>query len=278
MAIPAANPLFKHFRQPAIYLKLPSGGQFWDKNSIDLPVTGEIPIYPMTVKDEITFKTPDALMNGSGVVDVIQSCCPNIKDAWKIPTTDIDPILIAIRLASYGHEMDISSKCPHCGDDNENTLDLRIVLDSLPMVDFKSVKIDNLVFQFKPQVFKNLNDTNLITFEQERLIRAINNSELDSDQKMTEFNKIFPNLTDMSIMVIVNSIQSITTEDGTVVSDISLIKEFIHNCDRQVFNLIKDEIDNISKKLKLKPITITCSECTNQYESDLSFEQSNFFE
>ena len=31
--------------------------------------------------DEITFKTPDALLNGQATVDVIQSCIPNIKDA-----------------------------------------------------------------------------------------------------------------------------------------------------------------------------------------------------
>ena len=40
-------------------------------------------------------KTPDALVNGETTVEVIQSCMPNIKDAWKIPVIDLDVILIA---------------------------------------------------------------------------------------------------------------------------------------------------------------------------------------
>ena len=73
MANPAINPLSGHFRQPAIYLKLPSRGHFYPDNGIDLPVTGDIPVYPMTVRDELTLKTPDALMNGVGVINVIKS-------------------------------------------------------------------------------------------------------------------------------------------------------------------------------------------------------------
>ena len=55
------NPLAKHFRQPAIYLQLPSGGKYWPDGSIDLPLNGQIPVYPMTTRDEISIRTPDAL-------------------------------------------------------------------------------------------------------------------------------------------------------------------------------------------------------------------------
>ena len=53
------NPLAKHFRQPVMYIKLPSQGRWWANNAIEIPVTGEIPVYAMTARDEITFKTPD---------------------------------------------------------------------------------------------------------------------------------------------------------------------------------------------------------------------------
>ena len=102
------NPLAKHFRQPVLYLKLPSGGKWYPEGSLDLPVTGEIPVFAMTARDEITFKTPDALMNGSSTVQVIESCCPSIKDAWKMPAVDLDPVLIALRLATYGKELEFT--------------------------------------------------------------------------------------------------------------------------------------------------------------------------
>jgi hypothetical protein len=79
-----SNPLLKHFRQPQLYLRLPSEGKWWSADSLELPVTKEIAVYAMTARDELLIKTPDALLNGQATVDVIQSCCPNIKDAWKL--------------------------------------------------------------------------------------------------------------------------------------------------------------------------------------------------
>ena len=109
MSNSSPNPLAKHFRQPVLYIKLPSNGRWWPEGSVDIPVTGEIPVYSMTAKDEITMKTPDALMNGSSTVHVIESCCPSIHNAWKMPAIDLDSILIAIRIASYGKEMEFTS-------------------------------------------------------------------------------------------------------------------------------------------------------------------------
>ena len=85
------NPLNKYFRQAAIHITLPSNGDY-PPHVVTPSATGEFPVMPMTAKDEIKFKTPDALMNGQGVVDVIQSGIPNIKDAWQIKSHDVDTI------------------------------------------------------------------------------------------------------------------------------------------------------------------------------------------
>ena len=57
------NPLQKYMRQPAIYIKLPSNGEYWAMNSLEMTVNNELPVYPMSTKDEIAINTPDALMN-----------------------------------------------------------------------------------------------------------------------------------------------------------------------------------------------------------------------
>ena len=106
-----SNPLNKYFRQPAIYISLPSGNTY-PPHVVEPTQTGELAVMPMTAKDEIKFKTPDALMNGQGVVDVIQSCIPAIKDAWQVRSYDIDTVLIAIRIATYGETMDINFNIP----------------------------------------------------------------------------------------------------------------------------------------------------------------------
>jgi hypothetical protein len=58
----SANPLKAFFRQPAIYLKLPSDGAYWPEDAIEFPANRELPVYPMTAVDEITYRTPDALV------------------------------------------------------------------------------------------------------------------------------------------------------------------------------------------------------------------------
>ena len=78
------NPLGKYYRQPQIYIKLPSGGRYYPKEVYTPTETGEIPILPMTAKDEMAFKTPDAMINGQSTVDVIKSCVPNLLDPWKM--------------------------------------------------------------------------------------------------------------------------------------------------------------------------------------------------
>ena len=90
-----ANPLKQFFRQPSIYLRLPSLGQYWDQSAIDMPPNKELPVYPMTAIDEITYRTPDALFNGQAVINVIQSCIPAIRDAWSTPGSDLNSILVA---------------------------------------------------------------------------------------------------------------------------------------------------------------------------------------
>ena len=61
------NPLRQYFRRPAVHVKLPSGGLDYPEGVIDMPPSGELPVYPMTAIDEITARTPDALYNGVAV-------------------------------------------------------------------------------------------------------------------------------------------------------------------------------------------------------------------
>ena len=64
------NPLSKYFRQPKIYLRLPSKGKFYSPGSLVMTESGELPVYAMTAKDELLIKTPDALLNGEATVEV----------------------------------------------------------------------------------------------------------------------------------------------------------------------------------------------------------------
>ena len=86
------NPLNKYYRQPSIYITLPTKGRYYSADVYTPTQTGEIPVLPMTAKDEIAFKTPDAMLNGQATVDVIKSCCPNILNPWQLTNYDLDTV------------------------------------------------------------------------------------------------------------------------------------------------------------------------------------------
>lgn len=272
-----SNPLSQYFRQPVLHLKLPSGGRFWPEGSLDLPATGEVPVYPMTAKDEIGLKTPDALLNGSATVEVIQSCIPAIKDAWKMPVSDLDAVLIAIRNASYGDEIEFTSVCPSCRESNEYTLNIHEIQNNADKVNWDNpVVYNDLRIYLKPQSYYELNRTSIENFEEQRLIQLANNSDLPEDEKIRQFNEIFRKLTTQTIKTIAANIDRIETETDSVNNPL-FIQEFVENAERSVFDAIRKQVSDVRERVQSKPLHIKCDSCTHEYETPFQLEQSNFF-
>jgi hypothetical protein len=274
-----SNPLANHFRQIAIYLKLPSGGKYWAPNTINLTANGEVGVMPMTAKDEILLKTPDALMNGQGIVDVIQSCIPQIKNAWAIPTIDVDAILIAIRIATYGEEMSVDSVCPKCKTESRHGVNLNTMLLSIRSPDYKKTAIiDGLTFGFKPQNYTQSNKNSLNNFEEQKIIQLLNNEDIQAEVRKAQFDIHLNKIIENSINILAQSTEFIITEDGTEVRDINFIKDFYTNANNQVIKKIREKLTEITDSSSLKPVRVQCESCENQYDIGITFDYANFFE
>ena len=275
----SVNPLKQFFRQPAIYLRLPSAGEYWSEGSLVLPPNGELPVYPMTAIDEITYRTPDALFNGQAVINVIQSCVPNIKDAWKIPATDLNAILTAIRIASYGHEMEIDTICPSCTTQTEYTLDLRQLLDGLKIGNYQEPLVrGDLTISFVPMDYARQNESGQFQFEQQKNIQNIQNSpDLTDDQKMQGLNQALQQITELTMVALKWSISSIKTPSA-LVTEPEFIEEFIKNCDRKLYTKIRDHIIGMREVSEFKPLDIKCSNCGHEYKQAFNLDQTAFFE
>lgn len=276
----SANPLAKHFRQPQLYLKLPSHGRWYPPGSLELPVTGELPVYPMTAKDELILKTPDALLNGQSTVDVIQSCVPAIKDAWKMPAVDLDAVLIAIRHATYGPGMDFVSVCPHCQRKNESTADLGALSAQITCPDFDStIKVEGLEIYIKPHDYQQFNKASLENYEHQRLLSVVGDDSLSEEEKLAKFNVVFQRLLTLTVEQISKSVAGVKTEEGVLVENPEQIHEFFQNCNKTVWDSVKTKLESFGEQSPLKRIPITCEheDCNKPYETPLVFEQASFF-
>lgn len=271
------NPLMSHFRQPAIYLKLPSEGRYWQDNALDLPVNGELPVYPMTTKDEIMLRTPDALLNGAGVVSVIQSCIPGVRDAWAMPSIDVDASLIAIRIATYGNDMDITTVCPKCKHENDHTMDLGQTLTQVGNPSYAVFSIGELEIKLKPQNYFEINRTNQIGYEEQRMLAVLDRQDLPAQEKEAAIKEITDKLVDLNLLNLTSSTDYIKTNDGTYVNNFDHIKEFYNNTNSQIVRKVQDELVKIAEQAGLQPYITKCSECETEYQTEVTFDYANFF-
>jgi hypothetical protein len=271
------NPLSQFFRQPSIHIRLPSGGKFYPAGTINMPPNGELPVLPMTAVDEITYRTPDALFNGSALVSVIKSCIPSIREPWAMPTTDIDTVLIAIRIASFGHGMDIDTTCPSCKHSDEITLDLRVINDQIRPGDYdKSLSIGNLEFHFKPINYKDVNQNNQVQFEQQQALRIVNSDEIEESAKVEQLNRSMRVINELTLKTIAQSISAIKTPDA-LVTEIEYIYEFLNNCDSRLFGQLRDYVIALKQASEIKPIDLACPECKHQYTQPFTLDMASFF-
>lgn len=274
----SSNPLAKHFRHASIYIKLPSGGRYWADGSLNMPLNGEIPVYPMTTRDEITLRTPDALMNGEGIVAVIQSCCPNIIDAWKAPSIDLDAVLIAIRIATYGQRMEMGSSCPKCNEESTYDIELGPILDGLQCPSYGTpFKIAGLRLTFKPQEYFEATKINIVRFQEDQLIRTITNTEMPDEERKRIFEEQLERLIDLNIDMLVSSTEKIITEEGEEVKDRNFIKEFYLNIDTATTKKIRLHLEELRKVSAIPEQHVQCTECQHEYDVAMEFDQSNFF-
>lgn len=280
----AQNPLKKFYRQPKIYLKLPSSGNFYPPGALVQEPTGEYPVYAMTAKDEIIMKTPDALLNGQSTVDVIQSCVPNIKNAWTVPSVDVDAILVAIRIATYGENLDVEVKIPNTDIRKTYTADLRIILEKLINSAFDPVIEINpeITVYIRPLNYMEFTKNAIKTLEEQRIFSIVNDESMSEETKIDLFNKSFKKLTDITISMVSQCIAKIVTPDAEV-TDPAFIAEFIDNADKDFFKKIMEHLDTQRKKFAVEPFKVQTTEeersegAPETFEVPLTLDGANFF-
>jgi hypothetical protein len=271
------NPLRQYFRQPAIYIRLPSGGNWYPDGTLDLPPTNEIPVYPMTAIDEITYRTPDALFNGSAVVSVIQSCIPNIRNAWVMPAIDVDTVLISIRIASYGHEMESNSKCPSCNHEAEYVIDLRTLLDVMKSPDYNTPVVSgDMEFYFRPITYQDLNENNQLQFQEQRMLQAIASADMPEEEKVSTVGDALKKITEITVKAMAQSISAVKTPTA-LVTEREFIDDLLKNCNRALFTKLRDHIIKLKGSTEIQPMTIKCNECSTEYQQAVTLDVSSFF-
>lgn len=271
------NPLKQYFRRPSVYIKLPSGGSYYPPGVVNIPESGELPVYPMTAIDEITTKTPDALFNGTAMCELIKSCVPDIKNPWLINSIDLDAILIGIRAAGGGNDMEIESKCTGCEEISTYGVNLTGLLSSLTAGNYhQELQVNDLLIKFRPLTYKQMNDAALGQFEVQRLFIQIEN-EMDNDERTKKSKQALESVTNLTMELLTEAIEYIQTP-AVQVTEKEYIFDFLRNCDKKMYVTIRDYNADLKSQTEIKPLRMKCIHCQHEYEQPFTLNTSDFFE
>ena len=285
------NPLAGHFRTPKVYTSIPSGGKFYTSDVVDMPTTGELPVFPMTAKDEIMLKNPDALLNGEAVASVLMSCIPAIKQPRKLVSNDIDALLVAVQASTYGDELDVGSDCPQCGEQASAILSAEVVLANMETLDknYEFTTNTGLLISMKPFSYETSVKAGVANFRSTRSLQSIDAIEDEMD-KIKAFNQNFIELASLNFDILVDSINAITVpsdqdNDPIVVKDVEHIKEFLENASAEIGTQLEEFIEEIGSKGIQTKMELTCVKCSEElpgeeeftFESAVNFNTVNFF-
>ena len=279
-----SNPLSAYFRAPKLYLKLPSNANYYGDDVINRPDNGEFAIYPMTTKDEMSLKNPDALLNGEAVASLIKSCVPEIKKPKELLSADVDAILIAIRGASAGDEVEVNAECPKCKETSTVTVSIDSSLATMESIeDAYTENLSNgLKITVLPFTYGNTIKAGIASFQSTRSMQAISELEDDMD-RLKAFNTSFVQLADLNFEMMLDSINSVSymTAEGNEekVTERKQLREFLENTDNTTGKEIEKLVNDINSKGVKQDIRIECQneKCDNTFDAPINFDPVNFF-
>lgn len=269
------NPLQKYFRQPKIFISLPSKGLYYEPGTL-LGDYNNVPIYAMTGMDEILFKTPDALYSGAATVKIIESCCPYIKDASKIPALDIDTLMVAIRIATYGDILSVDKICTECGADNTYEIPLAGIIDHLNSLKFENTLVvdDEMQIRIKPLSYEQMTHYSIENFKLQKTLAQV--ETLPDDEQQAIINQIFEDLAELQVDLFTTVIESVLIP-GQQVSDKTAIQDWLKNSEKTTFEKIKELIDKNRNEWTIPDQKLTCGSCKAVNTLPIVLDQSSFF-
>jgi len=270
------NPLQQYFRQPKIWVGLPSNGVYSESGTFDGDVSN-MPIFGMTGMDEIILKTPDALITGESTIKIIQSCCPAIKNAWNISTIDTNLLYAAIKIATYGNTISVNHTCPECSSTHDYDVDLNFIVEFYNNCKYDgNLKLGDLVVKTKPLTYKQATDIAIKGFKLRQQLNQIQFLETE-DEKSAAIANLFEELSAVQNEMYLHSVEQVEIAD-TVVTEQEFIIDWLKNCEKSQYDSVKEHVEKNRTAWDLPSFPVQCTDCTAESKIFVELDQSNFFE
>lgn len=278
-----SNPLKQYFRQPSLYVKLPSQGKWYTSEDVETTNDNEVAIYGLTALDEILLNTPDAMLNGTALEKVLKNCVPGFKNIKKITIPDLEAIFLAMKVATSNNNLELTRTCPSCKHENTFDVNCKNLLDYMSYIEDPDTIItfnDELAVHLKPYTFELRQIWIQKEINEERTLRAIDasNKDLDEFQKAQILSESVEKISKVTFELASKSIYKIEIlKDHTIVSDPKFIAEWLMSINSNQADSVLKQINVLNDVGPQKTVKATCENCGHSWDETLNFDPVNFF-
>jgi len=274
------NPLKQYFRTAELYTKLPSGTHYYTDAVVSFNDDGEVGVSPMTAKDEVLLKNPDALLNGQAISQVISSCVPSVKKPNELLAVDVEALMVAIRHASFGDEIELDAICPKCKHSNHFSVGIEQTLNTMSKLDeeYKIGTKGGLSIHIRPSTYHEVIKGYKAQFENYKIAKLLKDDTLPEEERIAAYSTAFTKLSEINAELVCDSITKVViNETKQEVTERKHLSEFIANMDQKVFKTISETLGKINSVGVKKEFDATCEKCEHQWKTEIDLNPVNFF-
>lgn len=291
--------IFESDAIPPISLGLPTLGRFYDEDMLDVDADPtDLLVRPLSIVDEQNFRDPFLLSTGKALPKMIRNTCPGILKPADLAEIDVEALLIAIRIVSFGSHMNIKHICQNpalkdglsdetakgknlkdedifkCRAENPIDVDLNeFILRYAPFTDemFEKFRITlgrvGQTVMLRPMPYSASVEMMMKTIKTQTEFErfAENNSEEDVafDEDMIEaYSRMVNETNQTNVKSLADSILNVTTRSGIQVSDRDKIRDWLTSIPIEDAHQITDRVNEIMLSLKeLNRLTYQCPSC-----------------
>lgn len=277
------NPLIEDLSFPSVAICLPTGGYWYAEGVIDPDANPlDLEVKPLGLLAEQNYRDPWLLASGKAIPRLIREICPDILQPEELTEVDIEAILLATRLASYGNMMKLTHKCQHsdvdsvgdgevCGEENELDLDIQEFImryGQITNIDDYLVELQAVAHKvyLRPTPYKQSLQVLQQAVKAEQTFKSFEDMTaedfvMDAD-KVNNYTQLADLTSNVTVSSIVESIHYVTTVKGAKVFDKEAIREWLLAMPTTESKLIVDKINELATGLrKRSEVKYNCHAC-----------------
>ena len=270
--------LSDYYRTKEIYVKLPTQGK-WYKNKPQLTDQGEIGAMPLSFKDEMLLQVPDSVYNGESLFEILKSILPDMTDPYEICMPDVDVVLLASRISANDGNIPVDATCPNCSNTESYEIKIVDILSKVKTIESIETELKNgLRIVFKPNTLKSVASNQIKITENARVMRKMEGVD-DQAQLHELFKSSLEKSTAANMVILADTIESITTPNGDLITDINEILEWLANSDSTTIRQLQKSNSDINKNGINNDFTFVCSneECNHSFSTPVELNPTFFF-